>query len=77
MGLDIRWPIGLMFALIGLFLVGTGLVTSGNAEMYHRSLDININILWGSVLLVFGGLMIYFARAAKARQAAEKPTQTN
>lgn len=76
MGLDIRWPIGLMFTLIGLLLIGTGLFTSGNAEMYHRSLDININLLWGAVLLVFGGIMVFFARAAKAKQAADKPTQT-
>ncbi len=75
MGLDIRWPIGLMFALIGLLLVGTGLFTSGNAEMYHRSLDININIIWGTVLVVFGGLMIFFARAARAKQAAGNPPQ--
>ena len=47
MGLDIRWPIGLMFSLIGLLLTIYGFATSGDAEMYQRSLDININLHLG------------------------------
>jgi putative Mn2+ efflux pump MntP len=54
MGLDIRWPIGLMFSLIGALLVITGLVNGADA----RSLNININLWWGFVLLVFGVLML-------------------
>jgi len=46
MGLDIRWPIGLMFTLIGALLVLCGVVTGSNAEMYKRSLDI-ISFLLG------------------------------
>jgi hypothetical protein len=33
MGLDIRWPIGLMFSLLGVMLVVYGLITSSNAEL--------------------------------------------
>lgn len=54
MGLDIRWPIGLMFTLIGALLAVFGL-TKGAESM---SLDININLIWGTVLLVFGVLML-------------------
>ena len=61
MGLDIRWPIGLMFTLIGVLLTGTGICTYGRTEMYHRSLDININLVWGVVLLVFGAFMLLMA----------------
>jgi len=61
MGLDIRYPIGLMFGIIGLVMVIYGFLTGGDA-MYHRSLGINVNIWWGAVLLVFGGLMLFFAR---------------
>jgi hypothetical protein len=61
MGLDIRYPIGLMFGIIGLVMVVYGLLT-GADPMYHRSLGINVNVWWGAVLLVFGGLMLYFAR---------------
>jgi hypothetical protein len=38
MGLDIRWPIGLMFTLIGAMLVLYGLFTGGDTELYQRSL---------------------------------------
>ena len=58
MGLDIRWPIGLMFSLVGLLMTVFGFATKGDAEMYKRSLDININLIWGIVLVVFGALML-------------------
>ena len=61
MGLDIRYPIGLMFGIIGLVMVLYGLLT-GSDPMYQRSLGINVNVWWGAVLLVFGGVMLYFAR---------------
>ena len=61
MGLDIRWPIGLMFTLIGALLVLTGLVQGPDA----RSLNINIDLLWGIILLVFGVLMLLGAIRGK------------
>ena len=54
MGLDIRWPIGLMFSLIGLLLTGYGMVKATDSV----SLGININLVWGGVLLVFGAAML-------------------
>lgn len=65
MGLDIRWPIGLMFSIVGLVMTGYGFVTRGNAEMYRRSLDININLVWGILLLAFGAFMLFMASRAK------------
>jgi len=64
MGLDIRWPIGLMFSLIGLLLTGYGAVTNSNTELYKGSLGINIDLIWGLVLLVFGLFMLIMARRA-------------
>ena len=69
MGLDIRWPIGLMFSLVGLLMTVYGFVTKDDAAMYRRSLDININLIWGVVLLVFGVLMLVFAARGKAKGA--------
>ena len=68
MGLDIRWPIGLLFSLIGAMLVIFGLVTgSTHPEIYQRSLGINVNFYWGLLLLVFGGSMLVMAwRGRKA-----------
>jgi hypothetical protein len=65
MGLDIRWPIGLMFSIVGLIMTVYGFATKGDAEMYRRSLDININLVWGLVLLVFGGFMLAMAMRQK------------
>jgi hypothetical protein len=61
MGLDIRWPIGLMFTLIGALLAGYGAV-KGATEV---SLGININLIWGIVLLIFGVLMLFGALGGK------------
>jgi uncharacterized protein YhhL (DUF1145 family) len=69
MGLDIRWPIGLMFSLVGLLMTVFGFVTRNDAAMYHRSMDININLIWGLILLIFGGLMLLLASRAKAKTA--------
>ncbi len=62
MGLDIRWPIGLMFTLIGVLLAVFGLVKSTESV----SLGININLIWGIVLLVFGVFMLLGAIKGKS-----------
>ncbi len=64
MGLDIRLPIGLMFSLIGIIMAVYGLMTGSDAEMYKRSLDMNINLIWGVLLLVFGLFMLISAKIA-------------
>ena len=61
MGLDIRWPIGLMFTLIGVLLAGYGAVKGASTI----SLGYNINLIWGIVLLVFGVLMLLGAISGK------------
>ena len=58
MGLDIKVPIGLMFTILGLLLTIFGLATGGNAELYERSLDININLWTGLAMLVIGVFML-------------------
>jgi hypothetical protein len=58
MGLDIKIPIGLMFTILGLLLTIFGLATGGNAELYSRSLGININLWTGLVMLAVGVLML-------------------
>lgn len=66
MGLDIRWPIGLMFTLIGLLLSGYGLINSARSTTSVGGSDLNINLVWGLVLLGFGLFMVIMAwRASK------------
>jgi sulfite exporter TauE/SafE len=61
---DIRIPIGLMFTIIGLLISVFGFFTI-NADMYHKSLGFNVNIIMGVLMLVFGLIMLYFARRKK------------
>lgn len=68
MNLDIRVPIGLLFLSLGALITGFGLVTQfTNPAMYARSLDVNINIWWGLVMLAFGAAMFYYGRRAALR----------
>ena len=62
MGLDIRWPIGLMFTLIGALLAVNGALVKSDHAI---SLGVNINLIWGLVLLVFGVLMLIGAIRGK------------
>jgi len=65
MGLDVRFPIGGMFSIIGALLTIYGIAS--NPAIYEKSLGINVNLWWGLVLLVFGLVMLVFAyRATKA-----------
>jgi hypothetical protein len=70
MGLDLRWPIGLMFSLIGAMLVIYGLIINSSPQAYERSLGINIDLYWGLLLLVFGGAMLTMAWKG-SREASE------
>ena len=66
MGLDIRIPLGMMFTILGLLLVGFGFFS--DPAIYQRSLGIDVNLWWGLVLLVFGTLMLWLGwRAAAGR----------
>ena len=58
MKFDLRLPIGILFSFYGVLLAVLGVATNSDAERYHRSLDINVNLWWGLVMLVFGGLML-------------------
>ncbi|HKQ89013.1 MAG TPA: hypothetical protein VJS43_19815 [Candidatus Acidoferrales bacterium] len=62
MGLDIRVPLGAMFTLLGLLLIGFGLF--GPKAIYAQTLGINVNLDWGFVLLAFGILMLWLGLRA-------------
>ena len=72
MGLDIKIPIGLMFAIFGLILTIMGLVTNGDAEMYQQSLGHNINLWSGVFMLAFGAFMLLTSKLVKKNKAQEK-----
>lgn len=55
MALDLRFPLGLMFVILGAILTIFGAIRPLD------SLGININLWWGLVLLAFGVLMLLLA----------------
>ncbi len=59
MALDLRFPLGLMFAILGAIVIAVGL--------FHprQILGININLWWGIVLLAFGAVMLLLAMRGK------------
>jgi hypothetical protein len=59
--LDVRWPIGTLFAALGLLLTGYGLATADNTDQYARSLTVNVNMWWGLVMLLFGLVLLLAA----------------
>jgi hypothetical protein len=71
MKLDVRLPIGMMFALLGAILVVYGLAS--DKAIYARSLGIDVNLWWGLVLLAFGVVMLVFALKGGKRGDAGAP----
>jgi hypothetical protein len=62
MGFDIRMPIGMLFTLFGLLLIGYGAATQGSAMYDQHSLGVNMNVWWGGALLIFGLAMLALTR---------------
>ena len=69
MNFDLRLPIGMMFTIYGVLLTITGIMNKSGAGANNvvNVDNININLVWGLVLLAFGGFMLLLAwRASKA-----------
>ncbi len=64
MRLDVRLPIGLLFFVLGGLLAGFGVFS--DPALYQRSLGVNVNLVWGSVLLGFGAIMLVLGRRGAA-----------
>ena len=64
---DIRIPIGALFVLLGAVLTVYGVATKSDAQLYARSENIVINLWWGLIMVIFGGLMLYFGTHSKER----------
>lgn len=61
MGLDIRIPLGLIFLITGGLMTGYGVLTRGSA-IYAKSMGVNLNLLWGGLMVVFGAVMLFVGR---------------
>ena len=66
MQLDVRVPLGLMLVIMGVLLAGYGLL--GDKAIYARSLGINVNVIWGSVLIVVAAILLMLASRKAERR---------
>ena len=66
MNLDLRIPMGLLFTIVGGIMTLFGLFTRGS-KIYARSAGMNINLIWGLVMLIFGATMYTLGRRADKR----------
>lgn len=66
--LDIRFPIGLMFSIVGLIITIYGMATIGQDAMYVKSLNVNVNLLSGIGTLVFGLVMLLLSDPVRKRK---------
>jgi hypothetical protein len=60
--MDIRLPLGMLFATVGALLSGFGLVTMSSQMYRQHSLGININLWSGLGMAVFGLVLLWLAR---------------
>jgi hypothetical protein len=68
--MDLRFPVGILFSALGIVLAGYGLLAPhGSGQV---SLGININLIWGFVMLLFGSFM-----TAAALRSSRRSRRTN
>lgn len=73
--MDLRTPIGLLFTIVGILLTIFGSLHD-NGQYIKTGLD--IDLIWGIVLLAFGVFMLILARRTggnAAETAAETPRE--
>jgi hypothetical protein len=58
---DIRLPVGAIFTIYGVLLTLYG-VASGDAEPRHMLLGLDVNIVAGLGMLIFGVSFLYLSR---------------
>lgn len=72
MGLDIRIPLGLIFLITGGLMTGYGVLTRGDV-MYAKSMGVNLNLVWGGVMVVFGAVMFFVGRRQRWQDDVGSP----
>jgi hypothetical protein len=65
--LDLKLPIGWLLSAYGVLLTVYGLLTK--KEMYAISLGINLNLIWGLVMIVIGGAFLLTAFLKRKKDA--------
>lgn len=66
MPFDVRLPIGLLFLGIGVLVGGYGLI-GDPAVLDAHSAGLNIDLVWGAVMGVFGLIMLALVALARGK----------
>ena len=69
MTLDLRLPLGLLFAVLGLLLALYGL--AADAALYQVSSGVNVNLWTGAAMFAFGAIMLVGVWRGAARHDAD------
>lgn len=59
--MDIRFPVGAIFAIYGVLLIFWGFA-SGDLEPRHMVGGLQVNVWAGAGMLIFGGVFLYLSR---------------
>jgi len=70
--MDIRLPIGLMFGIMGAMLAAYGVMTLNSSIYTEHSLGINVNLIWGLVLILFAAVMLGLVWKSRSGGKTEK-----
>lgn len=60
--MDIRKPIGQLFLLLGVILLVRGFISETDAKD-SITVTISLNLVWGSFVTLFGGIMAWLSRS--------------
>jgi hypothetical protein len=63
LGLDIRLPIAFLFLIVGALLIGYGFLGPAPINIVHP--PFNVNLAWGTVMTLFGAILLAAAWAAR------------
>lgn len=69
--LDLKLPIGWLLSAYGLLLGIYGLATK--KEMYEKSLGLNLNLVWGVLMLVIGAGFLLAALLRQRKDGRDIP----
>jgi uncharacterized membrane-anchored protein len=72
---DLRLPLGWLFLIIGALLLVNGFRATPATDA--QSLGININLIWGVVMVAFGLICLWLARRYAKRMRAKQTAPTD
>jgi hypothetical protein len=73
MGLDIRIPLGLVFQILGGIMALFGLFAHQDAALYEKYQGLNLNLVWGAAMFLFGAVMFFIGRRQKWQDDPANP----